>query len=146
MNVSSAPSARADAARTDSDTGIASPVSPFSSGNTGEVPTFMSSSRPSMGVPGMVNTGSFQTGFSYQQTAPQQPAQATQPFTPMGQTIPGGMTQPASAFSNQSPAYQPQFNNNGQVTGQTGTFQAIPTSPAMETDTHGVPGFMRRKK
>ena len=41
-------------------------VSPFSGSNTGEVPTFMSSSRPSMGVPGMVNTGSFQTGFSYQ--------------------------------------------------------------------------------
>ena len=138
--------ARTDAARTDADTHINTPVSPFSSGNTGEVPTFMSSSRPSMGVPGMVNTGSFQTGFSYQQTAPQQPAQATQPFTPMGQTIPGGMAQPASAFSNQSPAYQPQFNSNGQVTGQTGSFQAIPTSPAMETDNHGVPGFMKRKK
>ncbi len=138
--------ARTDAARTDIDTHINTPVSPFSSGNTGEVPTFMSSSRPSMGVPGMVNTGSFQTGFSYQQTAPQQPAQATQPFTPMGQTIPGGMAQPASAFSNQSPAYQPQFNSNGQVTGQTGSFQAIPTSPAMETDNHGVPGFMKRKK
>ena len=138
--------ARTDAARSDADTHINTPVSPFSSGNTGEVPTFMSSSRPSMGVPGMVNTGSFQTGFSYQQTAPQQPAQATQPFTPMGQTIPGGMAQPASAFSNQSPAYQPQFNSNGQVTGQTGNFQAIPTSPAMETDNHGVPGFMKRKK
>ena len=138
--------ARTEAARTDADTHINTPVSPFSSGNTGEVPTFMSSSRPSMGVPGMVNTGSFQTGFSYQQTAPQQPAQATQPFTPMGQTIPGGMAQPASAFSNQSPAYQPQFNSNGQVTGQTGSFQAIPTSPAMETDNHGVPGFMKRKK
>ena len=138
--------ARTDAARTDADTHINTPVSLFSSGNTGEVPTFMSSSRPSMGVPGMVNTGSFQTGFSYQQTAPQQPAQATQPFTPMGQTIPGGMAQPASAFSNQSPAYQPQFNSNGQVTGQTGSFQAIPTSPAMETDNHGVPGFMKRKK
>ena len=138
--------ARTDAARTDADTHINTPVSPFSSGNTGEVPTFMSSSRPSMGVPGMVNTGSFQTGFSYQQTAPQQPAQATQPFTPMGQTIPGGMAQPASAFSNQSPAYQPQFNSNGQVTGQTGSFQAIPTNPAMETDNHGVPGFMKRKK
>ncbi|MBQ6720527.1 MAG: cell division protein FtsZ, partial [Clostridia bacterium] len=56
-------------------------ASPFSTGHTGEVPTFMSSSRPSMGVPGMVNTGSFQTGFSYQQTSPQQPVQATRPFT-----------------------------------------------------------------
>ena len=56
-------------------------ASAFSSGNTGDVPTFMGSSRPSMGVPGMVNTGSFQTGFSYQQT---QNAQATRPFQPMG--------------------------------------------------------------
>ena len=117
-------------------------ASPFSSGNTGEVPTFMSSSRPSMGVPGMVNTGSFQTGFSYQQTAPQQPAQATQPFA---MTQGAAQSQP-NAFSAQPANYQPVFNSNGQVTGQTGNFQPVPPNPAMETDTHGVPGFMKRKK
>ena len=125
------------------DTPAAAPASPFSSGNTGEVPTFMSSSRPSMGVPGMVNTGSFQTGFSYQQTAPQQPVQATQPFAPMGQNP--GVPQ-APAFAAQPANYQPQFNNNGQVTGQTGSFPQVPQSQALETDTHGVPGFMKRKK
>ena len=123
-----------------------SPVqnSPFSAGNTGEVPTFMGSSRPSMGVPGMVNTGSFQTGFSYQQTAPQQPAQATQPFAPMAQGMPAA--QPAPTFAAQPANYQPVFNSNGQVTGQTGSFQAGPQNPAMETDTHGVPSFMKQKK
>ena len=120
----------------------AASTSPFSTGNTGEVPTFMSSSRPSMGVPGMVNTGSFQTGFSYQQTAPQQPAQATQPFA---MTQGAAQSQP-NAFSAQPANYQPVFNSNGQVTGQTGNFQPVPPNPAMETDTHGVPGFMKRKK
>ncbi len=128
-------------ARSAFDTPAAGNASPFSTGNTGEVPTFMSSSRPSMGVPGMVNTGSFQTGFSYQQTAPQQPAQATQPFTMAqgaGQVNPGFAAQPAN--------YTPVFNNNGQVTGQTGNFSPAPQNPAMETDTHGVPGFMKRKR
>ena len=121
----------------------AATTSPFSTGSTGEVPTFMSSSRPSMGVPGMVNTGSFQTGFSYQQTAPQQPAQATQPFA-MAQGA--AQVQPNPAFAAQPSNYQPVFNSNGQVTGQTGSFQPAPQNPAMETDTHGVPGFMKRKK
>ena len=116
--------------------------SPFSIGNTGEVPTFMSSSRPSMGVPGMVNTGSFQTGFSYQPTAPQQPVQSTRPFQAqpdMGQGNPTfGAAQPQN--------YQPLFNSNGQVTGQTGSFQPIPQNQTMETDNHGVPGFLKRKK
>ena len=116
--------------------------SPFSTGHTGEVPTFMSSSRPSMGVPGMVNTGSFQTGFSYQQTGPQQPVQPTRPFSTQpdrGQSKPPfGAAQPQN--------YQPLFNNNGQVTGQTGNFQAIPQNQTLETDSHGVPGFLRRKK
>ena len=123
----------------------AAPVnSPFSTGNTGEIPTFMSSSRPSMGVPGMVNTGSFQTGFSYQQTQPQQPIQSTRPCTPGAQEqVPPinpsfGATQPQN--------YQPLFNSNGQVTGQTGSFQPIPQNQAMETDNHGVPGFLKRKK
>ena len=132
------------AAHTSFDTPAAAPASPFSSGNTGEVPTFMSSSRPSMGVPGMVNTGSFQTGFSYQQTAPQQPVQATQPFAPMGQNP--GIQQPAPAFAAQPANYQPQFNSNGQVTGQTGSFPQVPQGQNLETDTHGVPGFMKRKK
>lgn len=104
----------------------------------------MSSSRPSMGVPGMVNTGSFQTGFSYQQTAPQQPVQATQPFAPMGQ--PAGVPQAGAAFGTQPANYQPLFNNNGQVTGQTGAYQPVPQNQAMETDSHGVPNFMKRKK
>jgi len=120
----------------------ASAASPFSTGHTGEVPTFMSSSRPSMGVPGMVNTGSFQTGFSYQQTSPQQPVQSTRPFTAqpdMNQTNPNfGAAQPQN--------YQPLFNSNGQVTGQTGNFQPIPQNQTMETDNHGVPGFLKRKK
>ena len=42
--------------------------------------------------------------------------------------------------------YQPLFNSNGQVTGQTGSFQAIPQNQAMVTDDHGVPGFLKRKK
>ena len=131
------------AAHTSFDAPAAAPASPFSSGNTGEVPTFMSSSRPSMGVPGMVNTGSFQTGFSYQQTAPPQPVQATQPFAPMGQNP---VIPQAPAFAAQPTNYQPQFNSNGQVTGQTGSFPQVPQSQALETDTHGVPGFMKRKK
>ena len=130
-------------ARSAFDTPAAATASPFSTGNTGEIPTFMSSSRPSMGVPGMVNTGSFQTGFSYQQTAPQQPVQATQPFT-MAQGL--GQAQPNPGFSAQPANYTPVFNNNGQVTGQTGNFNTVPQNPAMETDTHGVPGFMKRKK
>jgi hypothetical protein len=116
----------------------------FSTGNTGEMATFMGSSRPSMGVPGMVNTGSFQTGFSYQ---PAQNAQATRPFQPMGNAPTGANEQPApTQFAAQPQNYQPLFNNNGQVTGQTGSFQAIPQNQAMVTDDHGVPGFLRRKK
>ena len=122
-------------------------ASPFSSGNTGDVPTFMSSSRPSMGVPGMVNTGSFQTGFTYQQTAPQQQVQATRPFAPMGQAAPAeAVPQNPPAFTAQPQNYQPLFNSNGQVTGQTGSFQAVPQNQTMETDSHGVPGFLKRKK
>ena len=133
------------APRSSFDASAASSTSPFSTGSTGEVPTFMSSSRPSMGVPGMVNTGSFQTGFSYQQTAPQQPVQTTQPFAPMAQGAASPIQQ-NSAFSAQPSNYQPLFNSNGQVTGQTGSFNPIPQNPAMETDNHGVPGFMKRKK
>ena len=98
-----------------------------------------------MGVPGMVNTGSFQTGFSYQQ--PQ--AQATRPFQPMGNGPTGGNepVQQGSLFGAAQPQnYQPMFNSNGQVTGQTGSYQAIPQNQAMMTDDHGVPGFLKRKK
>ena len=104
----------------------------------------MSSSRPSMGVPGMVNTGSFQTGFSYAQTPPQ----ATRPFQPMGNAQTGGNAPVAqNNFSAGQPQnYQPLFNSNGQVTGQTGSFQAIPQNQAMTTDDHGVPGFLKRRK
>ena len=121
--------------------------SSFLNRSTGEVPTFMSTSRPSMGVPGMVNTGSFQTGFSYQQTAPQD-IQATRPYQPMGNNPTGGNAPVnANPFQmNQPQNYQPLFNSNGQVTGQTGSFQPIPQSQAMTTDDHGVPGFLKRKK
>ncbi len=123
------------------------PSSAFSSGNTGEMTTFVGSSRPSMGVPGMVNTGSFQTGFNYQQA--QQNMQPTQPFRPMGNAQTGGnvpMNQPVPFSAGQPQNYQPLFNSNGQVTGQTGSFQAIPQNQAMTTDDHGVPGFLKRKK
>ena len=51
------------------------------------------------------------------------------------------------AFPPSQPSpYQPVFNNNGQITGQTGPFQPIPQNQAMATDDHGVPGFLRRKK
>jgi len=91
----------------------------------------------------MVNTGSFQTGFSYQQTQPQQPAQPTRPF----QTQPeSGQAGQASFGAAQPQNYQPLFNSNGQVTGQTGNFQPIPPNQTMETDSHGVPGFLKRKK
>ncbi len=120
--------------------------SAFSGGNTGDMPTFMSTSRPSMGVPGMVNTGSFQTGFSYQQQAPQ----TTRPFQPMnsapGMNPPAQIPQNTPFSAGQPQNYQPLFNSNGQVTGQTGSFQAIPQSQAMMTDDHGVPGFLKRKK
>ncbi len=126
-------------------TGAQPPVgNSFSGGFSAEPPAFMSSTRPSMGVPGMVNTGSFQTGFSYQQ----QPQQTTRSFqavgSPAGNTGMGGET---GAFAPGQPAnYQPVFNSNGQVTGQTGSFQPIPQNQAMATDDHGVPGFLRRKK
>jgi cell division protein FtsZ len=132
----------APAAQSVFDTPAPAANSPFSTGSTGEVPTFMSSSRPSMGVPGMVNTGSFQTGFSYQQTGPQQPMQATRPFTAQPEPA-----QPNPSFGAAQPQnYQPLFNNNGQVTGQTGSFQPVPQNQTMETDNHGVPGFLKRRK
>ncbi len=124
------------------DTPAPSVSSPFSTGQTGEVPTFMSSSRPSMGVPGMVNTGSFQTGFTYQQTQPQPTVQPTRPFA--AQPDQGPVNPSFGAAQPQN--YQPLFNSNGQVTGQTGSFQPIPQNQNMETDNHGVPGFLRRKK
>ena len=107
----------------------------------GDAQPFMGASRPSMGVPGAVNNGSFQNGFNYQQGA--QNAQTTRPFQSIGsQQMTGGQ-----APIGQPQNYQPVFNSNGQVTGQqTGGFQAIPQNSAMTTDDHGVPGFLRRKK
>ena len=123
----------------------------FLGANTGEVPTFTGTSRPSMGVPGVANAGSFQTGFSYQQNVqPQQPMAQTRPFQPMGGQVPqqtGGQMPVANpGFAAQPQNYQPLFNNNGQVTGQTGSYQAIPQNQAVMTDDHGVPGFLKRKK
>ncbi len=112
----------------------------------GEMPAFSGVSRPSMGVPGVVNTGSFQTGFSYQQPV----AQPTRPFQSMNGGQASGSQPIFNGQMNTAPAsqtYQPVFNNNGQVTGQqTGSFQPIPQNQAMVTDDHGVPGFLRRKK
>ncbi len=112
---------------------------------TGETPTFMGTSRPSMGVPSAVNAGSFQTGFSYQQQMqPAQPAQNTRPFQPQQQAeqVPYGTGQ---VFQNTPPQqpYQPTFSNNGQVTGG---FTPIPQTQVMTTDSHGVQGYLRRKK
>jgi hypothetical protein len=73
--------------------------------------------------------------------------QATRPFQPMGQTGPNTAMNQNTGFSAGQPQnYQPLFNSNGQVTGQTGSFQAIPQNQAMVTDDHGVPGFLKRKK
>ena len=114
----------------------------FGGAGSQEAPSYMGTARPSMGVPNMVNTGSFQTGFTYQQTQPQQ-AQPTRPFAPVG----GQQPAPEQAYqAGQVPNYQPLFNNNGQVSGQTGSFQAIPQNSAMTTDKNGVPGFLHRKK
>ena len=80
-------------------------------------------------------------------TAPQQPAQATQPFTPMSQGTPAVPAVPQGpAFAAQPSNYTPLFNSNGQVTGQTGAFHPVPQNPAMETDSHGVPTFMKKKR
>ena len=115
--------------------------SPFSA--TGETPTFMGTSRPSMGVPGNMGAGSFQTGFSYQQAQPAM-NQQTRPFQtqPAQDAVPYGQGQVFQNTGAQQP-YQPAFNNNGQVTGG---FTPIPQTQAMTTDSHGVPGFLHRKK
>ena len=62
--------------------------------------------------------------------------------------MPGAaQAQPNPNIGMQPAGYTPVFNSNGQVTGQTGSFAAVPPqNPAMETDTHGVPGFLKRNK
>ncbi len=121
------------------------PAAQSSSGSlfsaTGETPAFMGASRPSMGMPGGMNAGSFQTGFSYQQSAPAQPAQSTRPFQVQPEQAPYGTGQ---VFQNspQQP-YQPAFTSNGQATGG---YTPIPQTQAMTTDSHGVQGYLRRKK
>ena len=132
----------------------AAPARDYSAGssafsNTGETPTFMSTSRPSMGVPGMVNSGSFQTGFSYQQNGGAGQGintQQTRPFQPSSGTDNNAYGAGQTFQSAPQQPYQPMFNNNGQVTGQTGGFSAIPQTQNMATDNHGVPGFLHRKK
>ena len=102
----------------------------------------MGTSRPSMGVPGAVNAGSFQTGFSYQQT-PGQQVQNTRPFQAQSQPEqPAYGTGQMFQTGPQQP-YQPTFSSNGQVTGG---FTPIPQTQAMATDSHGVQGYLRRKK
>ena len=111
-----------------------SQTSPFSA--TGETPAFMGTSRPSMGVPGAVNAGSFQTGFSYQQTP-----QNTRPYQAQSEQQPYGQGQVFQTAPQQP--YQPAFANNAQNTGSFGT---VPQTQAMSTDSHGVQGYLRRKK
>ena len=96
-----------------------------------------------MGVPGNMGAGSFQTGFSYQQAQPAM-NQQTRPFQtqPAQDAVPYGQGQVFQNTCAQQP-YQPAFNNNGQVTGG---FTPIPQTQAMTTDSHGVPGFLHRKK
>ncbi len=108
---------------------------------TGETPAFLGTSRPSMGVPGAVNSGSFQTGFSYQQQPAQTP-QSTRPFQAQSEQAPYGQGQVFQSAAPQQP-YQPAFANNGQVTSG---FTPIPQTQAMSTDSHGVQGYLRRKK
>lgn len=124
-------------------TGYETPSSAFSS----------TTARPSMGVPGMTAGSSFGSGFSYQAQQSQQPQQNTQPYNTMNNTQPYGQGQLFQ--TQQQPAYQPIFNNNMQITGQqTGSFPAAQNAQtpqaaqnsAMETDSHGIPAFLRRKK
>ena len=91
-----------------------------------------------------MGAGSFQTGFSYQQT-PAQPlmTQQTRPFqTTQQESVPYGQGQVFQNTGAQQP-YQPAFGNNGRVTGG---YTPIPQTQAMTTDSHGVPGFLHRKK
>ena len=91
-----------------------------------------------------MNTGSFQTGFSYQQAQPQQPAQPTRPFQIQNDQQPYGTGQMFQTGNQQiQQPYQPTFSGNGQVTGG---FTPIPQTQAMTTDSHGVQGYLRRKK
>lgn len=107
-----------------------------------EVPPY-STSRPSMGVPGMANTPSFQNTFGF-----------NSPFQPTGnqQTAPYGT---GTLFNNPTQSnFQPAFNNNGQVSGQTSSFntgafqntqqQLQPT--VNEPDKNGVPTYVRKRK
>ena len=126
------------------------PASAFSGGSsfsaTGETPTFMGTSRPSMGVPSGMGAGSFQTGFSYQQT-PAQPlmTQQTRPFqTTQQESVPYGQGQVFQNTGAQQP-YQPAFGS--QTTGGVApVVPQVPQTQAMTTDSHGVPGFLHRKK
>ena len=128
----------------------AEPAAPSAAGSlfssTGETPTFMGSSRPSMGVPGTVSGGGFQTGFSYQQQGQPQMSpqpQTTRPFqVQQEQPVPYGKGQVFQSTAPQAP-YQPAFGGNGQATGG---FAPVPQTQAMATDSHGVQGYLRRKK
>ena len=128
----------------------AEPAAPSAAGalcsSTGETPTFMGSSRPSMGVPGAVSGGGFQTGFSYQQQGQPQMSpqpQTTRPFqVQQEQPVPYGKGQVFQSTAPQAP-YQPAFGGNGQATGG---FAPVPQTQAMATDSHGVQGYLRRKK
>ena len=130
-------------------------ASSFSTGYEAPSSSFSTATaRPSMGVPGMTNSSSFSSGFNYQAQQPQQPQQNTQPYSAMNNTQPYGQGQLFQ--TQQQPAYQPIFNNNMQITGQqTGSFPAAqqntqsfptPQNAAVETDSHGIPSFLKRKK
>ena len=116
----------------------------FSSMNGTAESTPYSTARPSMGVPGMATTPSFQNTFGYNSA-----------FQPTGsqQTSSYGT---GSLFNNPTQNnFQPVFNSNGQVSGQstssfnTGTFQNTQqqVQPATnEPDKNGVPSYVRRRK
>ena len=101
---------------------------------------------PYPGQPNPQYPGQQQYQYQYQQGQPQQATQNTRPFTTTGQAPAAEIPQGGAFTGGQPQHYQPLFNSNGQVTGQTGGFQPIPQGQTMETDAHGVPGFLRRKK
>lgn len=109
--------------------------------SAGEIP--FTTSRPSMGMPGMSGNPSFQNTFGFNSSF--------QPTVNQQTTTYGN----GNLFNNPTQTnYQPSFNSNGQVSGQTTTtfntsaFQQQQTQPAVnnEPDKNGVPSYLRRRK
>ena len=101
---------------------------------------FVSTARPSMGVPTPVNTG-FQQGYSYPQAQPQnaqaQPTQQ-QPAVPYGTS---------ALFGNQpQQPYQPAFGNTSPQPVPQTTQPVVPQTTQPVPDSRGVPAWLNRKK